>query len=201
MASFPQPPTRIKLRRDAIIHAIAFHDDMYAVGDDEALTVVDARTDHSMRRFEDIGTVLSVCFVGDRVAAGTLRGVVSLRKMCDHETWDRNCGCGSDELALAPAGADRAGVRAIAAFESRLAAGDAAGRVCVWFVGEAGSQPLFSLRAARDRSCAVEALALCHGSLVVARSALGSASAPLLSLWGLNYDDPPEVTAFDEGLT
>ena len=36
MASFPQPPTRIKLRRDAIIHAIAFHDDMYAVGDDEA---------------------------------------------------------------------------------------------------------------------------------------------------------------------
>ena len=74
MASFPQPPTRIKLRRDAIIHAIAFHDDMYAVGDDEALTVVDARTDHSMRRFEDMGTVLSVCFVGDRVAAGTLRG-------------------------------------------------------------------------------------------------------------------------------
>ena len=115
MASFPQPPTRIKLRRDAIIHAIAFHDDMYAVGDDEALTVVDARTDHSIRRFEDLGTVLSVCFVGDRVAAGTLRGVVSLRKICDHETWDRSCGCGSDELALAPAGSEGAGVRAIAA--------------------------------------------------------------------------------------
>ena len=86
MASFPQPPTRIKLRRDAIIHAIAFHDDMYAVGDDEALTVVDARTDHSIRRFEDMGTVLSVCFVGDRVAAGTLRGVVALEA---HRPWLR----------------------------------------------------------------------------------------------------------------
>ena len=115
MASFPQPPTRIKLRRDAIIHAIAFHDEMYAVGDDEALTVVDATTDHSIRRFEDMGTVLSVCFVGDRVAAGTLRGVVAIRKICEHETWDGRCGCGSDELALAPAGSDRAGVRAIAA--------------------------------------------------------------------------------------
>jgi len=195
MASFQQqPPTRIKLRRDAIIHAIAFHDDMYAVGDDEALTVVDAATDHSIRRFEDMGTVLSVCFVGDRVAAGTLRGVVTLRKMCDHETWDGACGCGSDELALAPAGADRAGVRAIAAFESRLAAGDAAGRVCVWFVGEAGSQPLFSLRAARDRSCAVEALSLHHTSLVVARSALGATQVPLLSVWGLHEDTPPEVS-------
>ena len=82
MASFQQqPPTRIKLRRDAIIHAIAFTDDLYAVGDDEALTVFDAKTDHAIRRFEDIGTVLSVCFVGDRVAAGTLRGVVAvLRK-------------------------------------------------------------------------------------------------------------------------
>ena len=108
MANFQQqPPTRIKLRRDAIIHAIAFHDEMYAVGDDEALTVVDAATDHSIRRFEDMGTVLSVCFVGDRVAAGTLRGVVALRKLCDHETWDGRCGCGSDELALAPAGAFR----------------------------------------------------------------------------------------------
>ena len=59
MASFQQkPPARIKLRRDAIIHAIAFHDEMYAVGDDEALTVVDAATDHSIRRFEDMGTVL-----------------------------------------------------------------------------------------------------------------------------------------------
>ena len=61
MASFPQPPTRIKLRRDAIIHAIAFTDDLYAVGDDEALTVFDAKTDRAFRRFEDIGTVLSVC--------------------------------------------------------------------------------------------------------------------------------------------
>ena len=41
MASFQQPPpARIKLRRDAIIHAIAFTDDFYAVGDDEALTVL-----------------------------------------------------------------------------------------------------------------------------------------------------------------
>ena len=78
MASFPQPPTRIKLRRDAIIHAIAFHDEMYAVGDDEALTVVDATTDHSIRRFEDMGTVLSVCFVGDRVAVGTLLALLTL---------------------------------------------------------------------------------------------------------------------------
>ena len=194
MASFPQPPTRIKLRRDAIIHAIAFHDDMYAVGDDEALTVVDARTDHSIRRFEDLGTVLSVCFVGDRVAAGTLRGVVSLRKICDHETWDRSCGCGSDELALAPAGSEGAGVRAIAAAGSRLAAGDAAGRVCVWYVGEAGSQPLFSLRAAKDRTCAVEGLALQGTSLVVARSALGATQVPLLSVWGLHEDTPPEVS-------
>ena len=194
MASFPQPPTRIKLRRDAIIHAIAFHDGMYAVGDDEALTVVDARTDHSIRRFEDMGTVLSVCFVGDRVAAGTLRGVVSLRKLCDHETWDRSCGCGSDELALAPATSDRAGVRAIAAFESRLAAGDAAGRVCVWYVGEAGAQPLFSLKAAKDRTCAVEGLVLHGTSLVVARSALGATQVPLLSVWGLHDDTPPEVS-------
>ena len=195
MAAFQQqPPTRIKLRRDAIIHAIAFHDDMYAVGDDEALTVVDARTDHGIRRFEDMGTVLSVCFVGDRVAAGTLRGVVSLRKICDHETWDRSCGCGSDELALAPATSDRAGVRAIAAFESRLAAGDAAGRVCVWFVGEAGSQPLFSLKAAKDRTCAVEGLALQGTSLVVARSALGATQVPLLSVWSLHADTPPEVS-------
>ena len=194
MASFPQPPTRIKLRRDAIIHAIAFHDDMYAVGDDEALTVVDAATDHSIRRFEDMGTVLSVCFVGDRVAAGTLRGVVSLRKLCDHETWDRSCGCGSDELALAPAGSDRAGVRAIAAFDNRLAASDAAGRVCVWFVGEAGSQPLFSLKAAKDRTCAVEGLALQGTSLVVARSALGATQVPLLSVWSLHEDTPPEVS-------
>ena len=161
MASFQQQlPTRIKLRRDAIIHAIAFTDELYAVGDDEALTVVDARTDHSIRRFEDMGTVLSVCFVGDRVAAGTLRGVVSLRKICDHETWDRSCGCGSDELALAPAGSEGAGVRAIVSYGSRLAAGDAAGRVCVWYCGEAGSQPLFSLKAAKDRTCAVEGLAL-----------------------------------------
>ena len=194
MASFPQPPTRIKLRRDAIIHAIAFHDDMYAVGDDEALTVVDAATDHSIRRFEDMGTVLSVCFVGDRVAAGTLRGVVSLRKMCDHETWDRSCGCGSDELALAPAGSEREGVRAIAATGSRLAAGDAAGRVCVWYVGEAGTQPLFSLKAAKDRTCAVEALALQGTSLTVARSALGATQVPLLSVWSLHEDTPPEVS-------
>ena len=194
MASFPQPPTRIKLRRDAIIHAIAFHDEMYAVGDDEALTVVDARTDHSIRRFEDLGTVLSVCFIGDRVVAGTLRGVVSLRKICDHETWDGTCGCGSDELALAPVGADRAGVRAIAAAGNRLAAGDAAGRVCVWFVGEAGTQPLFALKAARDRTCAVEALALEQTSLVVARSALGATQVPLLSVWGLHEDTPPEVS-------
>ena len=195
MASFQQqPPTRIKLRRDAIIHAMAFHDEMYAVGDDEALTVVDARTDHSIRRFEDMGTVLSVCFIGDRVAAGTLRGVVALRKLCDHETWDGACGCGSDELALAPAGSDPAGVRAIAASRSRLAAGDAAGRVCVWFVGEAGTQPLFSLKAAKDRTCAVEALALEQTSLVVARSALGSTQVPLLSVWGLHEDTPPEVS-------
>ena len=194
MASFPQPPTRIKLRRDAIIHAIAFHDDMYAVGDDEALTVVDATTDRATRRFEDMGTVLSVCFVGDRVAAGTLRGVVTLRKLCDHETWDRSCGCGSDELALAPAGSEREGVRAIAATGSRLAAGDAAGRVCVWYVGEAGTQPLFSLKAAKDRTCAVEALALQGTSLTVARSALGATQVPLLSVWSLHEDTPPEVS-------
>ena len=48
MASFQQqPPTRIKLRRDAIIHAIAFTDDLYAVGDDEALTVFDASIDRA----------------------------------------------------------------------------------------------------------------------------------------------------------
>ena len=29
--------------------------------------------------------MLSVCFVGDRVAAGTLRGVVEVRKVCDYE--------------------------------------------------------------------------------------------------------------------
>ena len=195
MASFQQqPPTRIKLRRDAIIHAIAFTDDMYAVGDDEALTVVDAATDHSIRRFEDMGTVLSVCFINQSVAAGTLRGVVSLRKMCDHETWDRSCGCGSDELALAPESSEGAGVRAIASTGTRLAAGDAAGRVCVWFVGEAGSQPLFALKAARDRSCAVEGLALHGTSLVVARSALGATQVPLLSVWGLHEDTPPEVS-------
>jgi len=195
MAAFQQqPPTRIKLRRDAIIHAIAFHDEMYAVGDDEALTVVDAATDHSIRRFEDMGTVLSVCFINQSVAAGTLRGVVSLRKMCDHETWDRSCGCGSDELALAPAGSEREGVRAIVSYGSRLAAGDAAGRVCVWYVGEAGSQPLFALKAARDRSCAVEGLALHGTSLVVARSALGATQVPLLSVWGLHEDTPPEVS-------
>ena len=79
MASFQQqPPTRIKLRRDAIIHAIAFTDDLYAVGDDEALTVFDAKTDHAVRRFEDVGTVLSVCFLDSGiVAAGTLRVAVS----------------------------------------------------------------------------------------------------------------------------
>ena len=169
MASFQQqPPTRIKLRRDAIIHAIAFTDDLYAVGDDEALTVFDAKTDRAFRRFEDIGTVLSVCFVGDRVAAGTLRGVVALRPQVtlNHETWDN--------LSLAPASSEREGVRAIAATGSRLAAGDAAGRVCVWFIGEAGEQPLFALKAAKDRTCAVEALALHDLHLVVARSALGA---------------------------
>ena len=36
-------------------------------------------------------------------------------------------------LSLAPASSEREGVRAIAATGSRLAAGDAAGRVCVWF--------------------------------------------------------------------
>ena len=144
MASFPQPPTRIKLRRDAIIHAIAFTDDLYAVGDDEALTVFDASIDRAIQRFEEIGTVLSVCFVGDRVAAGTLDGVVVI---CDYE---------GANLSLAPASSEREGVRAIAATGSRLAAGDAAGRVCVWFIGEEVSQPLFSLRAARDRQAARE---------------------------------------------
>ncbi len=201
MASFPQPPTRIKLRRDAIIHAIAFHDEMYAVGDDEALTIFDAATDRAVRRFEDVGTVLSVCFLGSGiVAAGTLRGLVALRRTGDYGPYE--------DLALAPASSEREGVRAIAAAttEGRVAAGDAAGRVCVWLVSHASGcdrdpdavRPLFAIKAARDRTCAVEALALQHTSLVVARSALGSASAPLLSLWGLNYDDPPEVSAFDE---
>ena len=196
MASFQQPPTRIKLRRDAIIHAIAFTDELYAVGDDEALTVFDAKTDRAVRRFEDIGTVLSVCFVGDRVAAGTLRGVVAIRKICEHETWDRSCGCDDEgaNLSLAPASSEREGVRAIAAAGSRLAAGDAAGRVCVWYCGEAGTQPLFALKAAKDRTCAVEGLVL-HGTLlVVARSALGATQVPLLSVWGLHEDTPPEVS-------
>ena len=189
MASFQQqPPTRIKLRRDAIIHAIAFTDDLYAVGDDEALTVFDAKTDRVFRRFEDIGTVLSVCFVGDRVAAGTLHGVVALRPQVslNHETWDN--------LSLAPASSEREGVRAIAATGTRLAAGDAAGRVCVWYCGEAAAQPLFALKAAKDRTCAVEALALHDLHLVVARSALGATQVPLLSVWGLNSDTPPEVS-------
>ena len=189
MASFQQqPPTRIKLRRDAIIHAIAFTDDLYAVGDDEALTVFDAKTDRVFRRFEDIGTVLSVCFVGDRVAAGTLHGVVALRPQVslNHETWDN--------LSLAPASSEREGVRAIAATGTRLAAGDAAGRVCVWYCGEAAAQPLFALKAAKDRTCAVEALALQDTSLVVARSALGSTQVPLLSVWTLHESEPPEVS-------
>jgi len=189
MAEFQQqPPTRIKLRRDAIIHAIAFTDDLYAVGDDEALTVFDAKTDRAFRRFEDIGTVLSVCFVGDRVAAGTLHGVVALRPQVslNHETWDN--------LSLAPASSEREGVRAIAATGSRLAAGDAAGRVCVWYCGEAAAQPLFALTAAKDRTCAVEALTLQGTSLVVARSALGSCQTPLLSAWTLHESEPPEVS-------
>jgi WD40 repeat protein len=189
MAEFQQqPPTRIKLRRDAIIHAIAFTDDFYAVGDDEALTVFDARTDRALRRFEDIGTVLSVCFVGDRVAAGTLHGVVALRPQVslNHETWDN--------LSLAPASSEREGVRAIAATGTRLAAGDAAGRVRVWYCGEAAAQPLFALKAAKDRTCAVEALALQDTSLVVARSALGSTQVPLLSVWTLHESEPPEVS-------
>ena len=191
MASFQQkPPARIKLRRDAIIHAIAFAEteDLYAVGDDEALTVFDAKTDRAFRRFEDIGTVLSVCFVGDRVAAGTLRGVVALRPQVtlNHETWDN--------LSLAPASSEREGVRAIAATGSRLAAGDAAGRVCVWYCGEAAAQPLFALKAAKDRTCAVEALALHDLHLVVARSALGATQVPLLSVWGLHDGTPPEVS-------
>ena len=182
MASFQQqPPTRIKLRRDAIIHAIAFTDDFYAVGDDEALTVFDASIDHAIQRFEEIGTVLSVCFVGDRVAAGTLDGVVVI---CDYE---------GANLSLAPASSEREGVRAIAATGSRLAAGDAAGRVRVWYCGEAAAQPLFALKAAKDRTCAVEALALHDLHLVVARSALGATQVPLLSVWGLNSDTPPEV--------
>ena len=191
MASFQQqPPTRIKLRRDAIIHAIAFAEteDLYAVGDDEALTVFDAKTDRAFRRFEDIGTVLSVCFVGDRVAAGTLHGVVALRPQVslNHETWDN--------LSLAPASSEREGVRAIAATGTRLAAGDAAGRVRVWYCGEAAAQPLFALKAAKDRTCAVEALALQDTSLVVARSALGSTQVPLLSVWTLHESEPPEVS-------
>ena len=189
MAEFQQqPPTRIKLRRDAIIHAIAFTDDFYAVGDDEALTVFDASIDRAIQRFEDIGTVLSVCFVGDRVAAGTLHGVVALRPQVslNHETWDN--------LSLAPASSEREGVRAIAATGSRLAAGDAAGRVCVWYCGEAAAQPLFALKAAKDRTCAVEALALQDTSLVVARSALGSTQVPLLSVWTLHESEPPEVS-------
>ena len=187
MASFQQqPPTRIKLRRDAIIHAIAFTDDFYAVGDDEALTVFDARTDRALRRFEDIGTVLSVCFVGDRVAAGTLRGLVAIRSGWPGTLWRAN-------LSLAPASSEREGVRAIAATGSRLAAGDAAGRVCVWYCGDADTQPLFALKAAKDRTCAVEALALHDLHLVVARSALGATQVPLLSVWGLNSDTPPEV--------
>ena len=192
MASFQQqPPTRIKLRRDAIIHAIAFADELYAVGDDEALTVFDAKTDHAIRRFEDIGTVLSVCFVGDRVAAGTLRGVVAVRR---YANMNRGRSLGRTNLSLAPASSEREGVRAIAATGSRLAAGDAAGRVCVWYCGEAAAQPLFALKAAKDRTCAVEALALQDTSLVVARSALGSTQVPLLSVWTLHESEPPEVS-------
>ena len=206
MASFQQqPPTRIKLRRDAIIHAIAWAPtvrgfdgeiNIFAVGDDEALTIFDAATDRAVRRFEDVGTVLSVCFLDSGiVAAGTLRGLVALRRLGDYGPYE--------DLALAPASSEREGVRAIAAATTsgRVAAGDAAGRVCVWFVAHSNPpdvRPLFALKAARDRTCAVEALALQHTSLVVARSALGSTPVPLLSVWGLNYDDPPEVTAFDE---
>ena len=191
MAAFQQqPPTRIKLRRDAIIHAIAYAPkphDLYAVGDDEALTVFDAKTDHATARYEDVGTVLSVCFLGDgAVAAGTLRGLVAIRP--------RPCCCAED-LALAPASVERAGVRAIAASAARLAAGDADGRIRIWLIGAAGAAPLFSLRAARDRTCAVEALALGDDHrLFVARSALSSATAPLLSVWALHADDPPEVS-------
>ena len=50
------------------------------------------------------------------------------------------------------------------------------------------------MKAARDRTCAVEGLALHGSSLVVARSALGATQVPLLSVWGLHEDTPPEVS-------
>ena len=60
MASFQQqPPTRIKLRRDAIIHAM--HSLMiFTAGDDEALNASPTRYRPRYPAFEDIA-VLSVC--------------------------------------------------------------------------------------------------------------------------------------------
>ena len=71
-----------------------------------------------------------------------LRGLVALRRLEDYGPYE--------DLALAPASSDREGVRAIAAATTggRVAAGDAAGRVCVWFVAHSNPpdvRPLFAL--------------------------------------------------------
>ncbi|KAH8057823.1 amylopectin binding protein [Aureococcus anophagefferens] len=78
---------KIPAPREAIIHAISFGpDNLFVVGDDEALTVYAAADNGVVRRWDDLSTVLSAALLrledGAVVAAGgTMRGEIHLRSI------------------------------------------------------------------------------------------------------------------------
>ena len=121
--------------------------------------------------------MLSVCFVGDRVAAGTLRGLVAIRS-----GWPGTPASQSESRAGQLRTRGRPGNRSDRKPPRGRRRRWQGVRLVLW---RADTQRLFALKAAKDRTCAVEALALHSTSLVVARSALGATQVPLLSAWGL----------------
>ncbi|KAH8097485.1 hypothetical protein JL720_376 [Aureococcus anophagefferens] len=78
---------KVPAPREAIIHAISFGpDNLFVVGDDEALTVYAAAGNGVVRRWDDLSTVLSAALLrledGAVVAAGgTMRGEIHLRSI------------------------------------------------------------------------------------------------------------------------
>ena len=178
---------KIPAPREAIIHAICFGpDNLFVVGDDEALTVYAAADNGVVRRWDDLSTVLSAALLrledGAVVAAGgTMRGEIHLRSIA---------GATAGRAALASGGG---GVRALASDWSRLVAGDEDGRIRIWRV-DAFLEPtlVFKVAAApRPLSAAVEAVALRGRRLALALSVLGSHDGPLVSCYELPEDESP----------
>lgn len=178
---------KIPAPREAIIHAICFGpDNLFVVGDDEALTVYAAADNGVVRRWDDLSTVLSAALLrledGAVVAAGgTMRGEIHLRSIA---------GDAAGRAALASGGG---GVRALASDGSRLVAGDEDGRIRIWRV-DAFLEPtlVFKVAAApRPLSAAVEAVALRGRRLALALSVLGSHDGPLVSCYELPEDESP----------